>query len=36
MTILSSDYARILSDIVGYPRIVILLAEAFREFPLKS
>ena len=24
------------SDIVGYPRIVFLLAEAFREFPLKS
>ena len=24
------------SDILGYPRIVILLAEAFREYPLKS
>ena len=26
----------ICSDIVGYRRIVFLLAEAFREFPLKS
>ena len=24
------------SDILGYPRIVFLLAEAFREYPLKS
>ena len=23
-------------DILGYPRIVFLLAEAFREYPLKS
>ena len=32
---LSSDYPRISSDILGYPRIVFLLAEAFREYPLK-
>ena len=24
------------SDILGYPRIVFLLVEAFREYPLKS
>ena len=30
MTILCSDYARISSDIVGYPRIVFLLAEALQ------
>ena len=24
------------SDILGYPRIVFLLAEAFKEYPLKS
>ena len=30
---ISSDYPRI---ILGYRRIVFLLAEAFREYPLKS
>ena len=33
MTILSSDVFGLSSD---YPRIVFLLAEAFREYPLKS
>ena len=36
MTILCSDYARISSDIVGYPRIVFLLAEALQGVLLKS
>ena len=36
MTILSSDIVGYRRIIVGYPRIVFLLAEAFREYPLKS